>query len=62
MDVEGFVLVALGFHHAKKVWADKRWVDEVLSRGGSRDALDNFKAFRGREPSADALLRHSGIA
>ncbi|MDY6011163.1 MAG: M3 family metallopeptidase [Duodenibacillus sp.] len=40
----------------------KRWVDEVLSRGGSRDALDNFKAFRGREPSADALLRHSGIA
>ena len=40
----------------------KRWVDEVISRGGSRDAMENFKAFRGREPSIDALLRHSGIA
>lgn len=39
----------------------KRWVDEVLSRGGSRDAMENFKAFRGREPSIDPLLRHSGI-
>ncbi len=39
----------------------RRWVDEVLSRGGSRDAMENFKAFRGREPSIDALLRHSGI-
>ena len=39
----------------------KRWVDEVLSRGGSRDAMENFKAFRGREPSIEPLLRHSGI-
>ena len=39
-----------------------RFLAEVLSRGGSRSALENFKAFRGREPSIDALLRHSGMA
>jgi oligopeptidase A len=39
----------------------KRYLDEILSRGGSRPALENFKAFRGREPSPDALLRHSGM-
>lgn len=35
---------------------------EVLEVGGSRPALESFKAFRGREPSIDALLRHSGMA
>jgi oligopeptidase A len=35
--------------------------DTVLSQGGSRDALDLFMEFRGREPSVDALLRHSGL-
>jgi len=35
---------------------------EVLEVGGSRPALDSFKAFRGREPEIDALLRHSGMA
>ena len=35
---------------------------EILSRGGSEDAAILFKRFRGREPSIDALLRHSGIA
>lgn len=39
----------------------RRWVDEVLSRGGSRDAIESFRAFRGRDPQIDALLRHSGI-
>ena len=39
----------------------KRFLDEILSRGGERPALDNFRAFRGREPSPDALLRHSGM-
>ncbi|MDX1432952.1 MAG: M3 family metallopeptidase, partial [Gammaproteobacteria bacterium] len=34
----------------------------ILERGGSRDAMDLFVEFRGREPSIDALLRHSGIA
>ena len=40
----------------------ERFLKEVLSVGGSRDAADSFKAFRGREPSVDALLRHSGMA
>lgn len=40
----------------------KRWLDEVLSRGSSRDILESFKAFRGREPKIDALLRHSGLS
>jgi len=39
----------------------QRYLDEILSKGGSRPALENFKAFRGREPSPDALLRHSGM-
>ncbi|PSL13639.1 oligopeptidase A [Marinobacterium halophilum] len=34
---------------------------EVLEQGGSGDPMDLFVAFRGREPSVDALLRHSGI-
>jgi oligopeptidase A len=34
---------------------------EVLGRGGSRDAMTNFVAFRGRPPSVDALLRHNGM-
>jgi oligopeptidase A len=38
-----------------------RFRDEILAVGGSRPALDSFKAFRGREPSIDALLRHSGM-
>ncbi|MDE2584648.1 MAG: M3 family metallopeptidase [Betaproteobacteria bacterium] len=39
----------------------KRFLDEILSVGGSRPALESFKAFRGREPSVDALLRHNGM-
>ena len=35
---------------------------EVLGRGGSRNAMDNFVAFRGRPPTVDALLRHNGMA
>ena len=34
----------------------------VLEQGGSRDAMELFVEFRGREPEIDALLRHSGIA
>jgi oligopeptidase A len=34
---------------------------EILSVGGSRPALASFRAFRGREPRVDALLRHSGM-
>jgi oligopeptidase A len=39
-----------------------RFRDEILARGGSRSALKSFVAFRGREPTIDALLRHSGMA
>lgn len=35
--------------------------NEILAMGGSRSAAESFKAFRGREPSIDALLRHSGL-
>ncbi|KAF0164644.1 MAG: oligopeptidase A [Rhodocyclaceae bacterium] len=40
----------------------ERYWREILSVGGSRPALDSFKAFRGREPRPDALLRHNGMA
>ncbi|ALV05822.1 M3 family metallopeptidase [Roseateles depolymerans] len=40
----------------------RRYLDEILSMGSVRDAMDNFKAFRGREPKIDALLRHQGMA
>ena len=40
----------------------RRYRREILEVGGSRDALDSFKAFRGRAPSIDAMLRHLGIA
>lgn len=39
----------------------QRYLDEVIAVGGSRPAADSFKAFRGREPDMDALLRHSGL-
>jgi len=38
------------------------FLHNILEKGGSRDAMDLFVAFRGREPQIDALLRHSGIA
>jgi oligopeptidase A len=41
--------------------AGRRFRDEILAVGGSRPAAESFRAFRGREPSVDALLRHSGM-
>jgi oligopeptidase A len=38
-----------------------RFRGEILAMGGSRGAMQSFTAFRGREPSIDALLRHSGL-
>lgn len=38
-----------------------RFRETVLARGGSEEAMDLFVAFRGRKPSIDALLRHSGL-
>jgi oligopeptidase A len=39
----------------------QRFWREILSVGGSRPAIESFKAFRGREPRVDALLRHNGM-
>lgn len=39
-----------------------RYRQEILEVGGSRSATESFKAFRGREPEIDALLRHGGLA
>ena len=39
----------------------KKYLQNILEVGGIRDPMDSFIAFRGREPSIDALLRHSGL-
>ncbi|WEF33067.1 M3 family metallopeptidase [Pseudoduganella chitinolytica] len=44
------------------VQTGEKFLREILAVGGSRPALESFTAFRGREPSIDALLRHSGMA
>ena len=41
--------------------AGRRFREEILAVGGSRPAAASFRAFRGREPHVDALLRHSGM-
>ena len=38
-----------------------RFRDEILAVGGSRPAAESFRAFRGREPRVEALLRHNGM-
>ncbi len=38
-----------------------RFCKEILEVGSARPAMESFKAFRGREPTIDALLRHSGM-
>lgn len=48
-----------GSHSAQ---TGKQYLRSILEMGGSRSAMDNFKAFRGREPQLDALLRHQGMA
>ena len=40
----------------------QRFREHILEVGGSRPAMESFKAFRGREPRLDALLRHQGLA
>lgn len=39
----------------------QRFLDEILAIGGTRPSAESFKAFRGREATPDALLRHSGL-
>ncbi len=40
----------------------RKYRQAILEVGGSRPAMESFKAFRGREPTLDALLRHQGMA
>jgi oligopeptidase A len=42
--------------------AGQQFWQEILSKGGSRPAMESFIAFRGREPNIDALLRHNGMS
>ena len=39
----------------------RKYRKTILEVGGSRPAMESFKAFRGREPSIDALMRHQGM-
>ena len=48
-----------GEHHVE---TGRRYRQEILEAGGSRPAMESFKAFRGRAPELDALLRHQGMA
>ncbi len=48
-----------GLEHYSDV--GQRFWKEVLSVGGSRPAMESFKAFRGREPQVEPLLRHNGL-
>ncbi|HSP01807.1 MAG TPA: M3 family metallopeptidase, partial [Thioalkalivibrio sp.] len=40
----------------------RSFLQNVLEKGGSKPAIELFKAFRGRAPNIEALLRHSGLA
>lgn len=40
----------------------RKYRESILEAGGARPAMESFKAFRGREPQIDALLRHQGMA
>ena len=39
----------------------RKYRQTILEAGGSRPAMESFKAFRGRAPTLDALLRHQGM-
>ena len=39
----------------------ERFLEEILSKGGSREPMEMFTAFRGRKPTINALLKHKGI-
>ena len=47
---------------APSIETGRKYRQAILEAGGSRPAMESFKAFRGREPQLDALLRHQGMA
>ena len=47
---------------AANIETGRKYREAILEAGGSRPAMESFKAFRGREPSIDALMRHQGMA
>jgi oligopeptidase A len=49
-------------HSTLDVATGRRYRQAILEVGGSRPAMESFKAFRGREPRIEALLRHQGMA
>ncbi len=51
-----------GHSPGQDVATGRKYRQAILETGGSRPALESFKAFRGREPRIDALLRHQGMA
>jgi oligopeptidase A len=51
-----------GADGAPSVETGRKYRRAILEAGGSRPAMESFKAFRGREPTLDALLRHQGMA
>ena len=53
---------AAGKDGSPSVETGRKYREAILEAGGSRPAMESFKAFRGREPSLDALLRHQGMA
>ncbi len=53
---------AVGADGLPSVAMGQKYRQSILEAGGSRPALESFKAFRGREPTLDALLRHQGMA
>ncbi len=48
-------------HGMQNVETGRKYRQSILETGGSRPAMESFRAFRGREPRLDALLRHQGM-
>ncbi|MES2413610.1 MAG: M3 family metallopeptidase [Pseudomonadota bacterium] len=62
---ETAVTVGSGQHASTStvtVETGRKYRHAILEAGGSRPAMESFKAFRGREPTIDALMRHQGMA
>jgi oligopeptidase A len=53
---------SMGDDGMPSVQTGRKYRQAILEAGGSRPAMESFKAFRGREPTLDALLRHQGMA